>query len=88
MVALSYMCALTKSVEHLFFNRLIAQLVWRTILEIFGVHVGANFLSVATWWISNNKNVILNIFPLWLFGLCGLQDISFAFRGKLGQEWT
>jgi hypothetical protein len=32
------------------------------ILDILGISLGDDFMSVARWWISNDKNHVLNTF--------------------------
>jgi hypothetical protein len=36
--------------------------MWEALSTVFKVHLGSDFESVAHWWVSNNKNVVLNIF--------------------------
>jgi hypothetical protein len=35
---------------------------WKTISDVFGISIGSDFLSIARWWISNDKNAVLNTF--------------------------
>jgi hypothetical protein len=51
-----------ESVDHLFFKCFVVSHIWYFLSEVFNVQVGADFESVARWWISNNKNVVLNLF--------------------------
>jgi hypothetical protein len=36
--------------------------IWGFFSDLFGVQLGQDFESVAMWWISNNKNSVLNVF--------------------------
>ena len=38
-----------------------AKLIWPAISSLLGVPVGADFESVARWWVSNNRNSGINI---------------------------
>lgn len=53
-------CCEEESVKHLFFDCCVAKLTWELILEVVGTSVGADFESIGRWWISNNKNAVLN----------------------------
>ena len=54
-------CSEPESCHHLFFDCFVAKLIWPVISEMVGVEVGADFESVARWWLSNNKNAALNV---------------------------
>jgi hypothetical protein len=54
-------CSELESCHHLFFDCFVAKLVWPVISEILGVSVGTNFESVARWWLSNEKNSVINV---------------------------
>ena len=43
-----------------FFYCCVAKLTWELISEIAGMKVGTNFESIGRWWISNDKNAVLN----------------------------
>ena len=49
-----------ESVNHLFFDCCVAKLTWELISEIVGMKVGTDFESIGRWWISNDKNAVLN----------------------------
>jgi hypothetical protein len=55
-------CNEQESAKHLFFDCVVARYIWNIISEVFGIAIGENFESVARWWISENKNYVLNIF--------------------------
>ena len=65
-------------VNHLFFDCCVAKAIWSEISILMDKEVGQDFESVARWWISNNKNEILNcvcastLWVLWKLrnGLC------------------
>ena len=50
----------SETVNHLFFYCCVPTTMWRHLSDIFYKDLGADFESVARWWISNNKNVVLN----------------------------
>lgn len=55
-------CAEQESISHLFFECCVAANAWEVCSEILLAPVGSNFESVAWWWISKNKHVVvLNI---------------------------
>jgi hypothetical protein len=55
-------CNELESVNHLFFECFVADHIWQALSHIFGVRLGNDFESIARWWISNNKNSVLNMF--------------------------
>jgi hypothetical protein len=54
--------AQTETVFHLFFECVVIKQIWGFFSDLFGVQLGQDFESVAMWWISNNKNSVLNVF--------------------------
>jgi hypothetical protein len=44
-----------------FLTAFVAKLVWPAISQILGVSVSLNFESVARWWLSNEKNLVINV---------------------------
>jgi hypothetical protein len=54
-------CSEAESSRHLFFDCFVAKLVWEVISELLNTSVGSDFESVARWWISNNKNSVINV---------------------------
>ena len=53
-------CSEPETCHHLFFDCVVAKMVWSTISELVGTPVGADFESVARWWISNKNFFALN----------------------------
>jgi hypothetical protein len=53
-------CSEIETVHHLFFDCCVANVLRNHLSEIFEIQVGANFESVARWWVSNKKNSALN----------------------------
>ena len=53
-------CEENETVHHLFFGCCVPSSIWCHLSEIFNTNLGANFESVARWWISNKKNAVLN----------------------------
>jgi hypothetical protein len=56
-----------ESAKHLFFECVVAKSIWDVISDIFKLPIGNSFESVAHWWLSDNKNLVLNIFFLSYF---------------------
>jgi len=54
-------CNENESVHHLFFGCCVASVMWRHLSEIFDVNLGADYESVARWWLSNNRHAIMNM---------------------------
>ena len=44
-----------------FFGCCVASVMWRHLSEIFDVNLGADYESVARWWLSNNRHAIMNM---------------------------
>jgi hypothetical protein len=55
-------CSELETVNHLFFEWIVVNQVWGFLSDVFGVQVGHDFESVARWWVSNNKKLVLNVF--------------------------
>ena len=53
-------CSELESIDHLFFNCIVAKQIWQTISSIFNVAVGDSFFSVARFWVANKKHATLN----------------------------
>jgi hypothetical protein len=45
-------CSCNESVQHLFFDCIVAKLVWNEIADFFGKLVGANLDSIAHYWFA------------------------------------
>jgi hypothetical protein len=71
-----------ESVDHLFFKCYVAQVIWGRISDIFGISNGSDFLSVARWWISNDKNAVINTFSLAVIWSLWILCNKFCFQGK------
>ena len=54
-------CNELESIHHLLFECCMAKLVWCMWSEICGVTMGADFESVAKWWVGQKKYSILNV---------------------------
>jgi len=53
-------CCEEESINHLFFDCWVSKLIWGWISEVTEIQVGVDFESIGRWWISNNKNAVLN----------------------------
>ena len=53
-------CCEEESINHLFFDCCVSKLIWGWISEVTEIQVGVDFESIGRWWISNNKNAVLN----------------------------
>jgi len=80
-------CNDPESIHHLFFDCCVAIFVWEIISNLCGKQVGADFESVARWWISDKRNLILNYIALLFFGQSGTYEMLCVFRGKNGEVW-
>jgi hypothetical protein len=75
-------CSEPETAGHLFFDCLVAQHVWSRLSDIFNIPIGSDFLSVARWWISNDKNGVLNVFSsAVLWSIWTLRN-EFCFQGR------
>jgi hypothetical protein len=55
-------CNEQESCNHLFFGCVVAKYLWEMVSSIFNKCIGTDFESVASWWISENTNSVLNMF--------------------------
>jgi hypothetical protein len=72
-------CNEQETVDHLFFCCVIAKHLWEIVSSLFNKDLGVDFESVARWWISENKNSVLNMFStavLWVLCImrCAFRD--------------
>jgi hypothetical protein len=51
-----------ESADHLFFGCLVAQQLLNKLADVFDIPIGSNLITVHRWWISNDKDGVLNIF--------------------------
>jgi hypothetical protein len=49
-----------ETVSHLFFNCIVANIVWGEVSDFFGLNILEDYLSVARFWVSNKKHQALN----------------------------
>jgi len=75
-------CCEEETVNHLFFDCCVASLTWNYISIELGVQVGSDFESIGRWWISNNKNAVLNcVCAATLWSIWKLRN-NLCFQGK------
>ena len=75
-------CSEPETCHHLFFDCFVAKMVWMTNSEMVDTSVGADFESVARWWLSKKKNSALNItYTAVLWSLWKLHN-DMCFQGK------
>jgi hypothetical protein len=55
-------CSEDESIRHLFFQCVVAKVIWKLIGSIVGCEVGSDYLSVASRWIHKKKCYGINIF--------------------------
>ena len=67
---------------HLFFGCFVAKRTWEVIAAVFGVPICADFESVARWWISNDRNAVLNIFSSAVLWSIWCLRNELCFQGK------
>jgi hypothetical protein len=53
-------CSEAESIQHLFFECVVAKQLWAVMSEVLNRQVGSDFISVGTLWLSNKKFVIAN----------------------------
>ena len=53
-------CAEDETIEHLFFQCIVAKHVWQFISEFFSLPLGVDFISIAKFWLANKKHATLN----------------------------
>ena len=54
-------CVCNESIQHLFFDCVVAKCTWDVVNSAFNCNIGSNFESVGRFWLSNNNNAALNI---------------------------
>ena len=54
-------CSSEKSIQHLFFYCVVAKIIWSLVRDHFKKDIGSDYLSMAEFWVSNKKNVALNV---------------------------
>jgi hypothetical protein len=54
-------CNEQESIHHLFFDCVVSRFLWESISSCFNKDLGADFESVARWWIREKRNHVLNI---------------------------
>uniref|UniRef100_A0A453FGM5 Reverse transcriptase zinc-binding domain-containing protein n=1 Tax=Aegilops tauschii subsp. strangulata TaxID=200361 RepID=A0A453FGM5_AEGTS len=54
-------CAEQETNRHLFFDCVVARNIWSFVNIFFQKNLGTNFETVAQFWISNKKNLALNV---------------------------
>ena len=61
-------------------------MLWNHISKIFELRIGFNFESIACWWVSNNKNSVLNTVGAALpWSIWKLRN-EFCFQGKIWKD--
>lgn len=50
-----------ETTHHLFFECIIANIMWKHLSDIFDIALGSNYESIARWWLSNNNHCVLNM---------------------------
>ena len=54
-------CSIPESVQHAFFERVVAKQCWVEISEIVDIHLGDNLAEIEIFWLSVKKYGLLNI---------------------------
>ena len=54
-------CSGKETVGHLFFDCLVAKLIWKDISDFLGFDIGANLNSIAHYWIADSRHAALNM---------------------------
>ena len=75
-------CSDPETTHHLFFDCCITGVLWKHVYDNFEIQIGSNFESVAHWWVSNNRNSVLNtVGAALLWSLWKLRN-EICFQGK------
>lgn len=53
-------CPENESINHLFFDCIVAKCLWAELADMFKIDIGANFESFAKYWISSKKHAVQN----------------------------
>ena len=79
-------CSDTETITHLFFDCCVASVLWKHMSSIFDIQIGSNFESVARWWVSNNKNSVLNtVCAALMWSIWKLRN-EMCFQGKTWKD--
>ena len=79
-------CSEIETVHHLFFDCCVARTLRSHVSDIFDIHIGSNYESVARWWVSNKRNSVLNMTSAaLLWSLWKLRN-SFCFQGEIWRD--
>ena len=54
-------CNEPKTTHHLFFECIVANIMWKHLSDIFNIALGSIYESIARWWLSNNNHCVLNM---------------------------
>ena len=76
-------CNEPKSVFHLFFECVVANVCWSYLADILNINLGYNFESVARWWVSNNRHKVLNSCSAALMWCSWKTRNEICFQGKI-----
>jgi hypothetical protein len=78
-------CAENESIDHLFFECVVAKEVWRYVCSFLGIDIGNNYLSAASRWLSKEKCYSVNIIFVVAMRSIWLTRTDFIFHK---QEWV
>lgn len=71
-------CSENESINHLFFDCVVDKCIWAEMSDLFQVHIGPDFQSIANFWISSKKHAVSNSFiaaALWCLWKCRTEII-------------
>jgi hypothetical protein len=54
-------CAEDESVDHLFFECVVAKRAWAIVCSVIGFELGSDYLSIANMWLCNKKFGVINM---------------------------
>jgi hypothetical protein len=54
-------CGENESISHLFFECVVAKVIWSYISDLIGIEVGGDYVSVASKWLNKEKNYCINV---------------------------
>jgi hypothetical protein len=78
-------CDDKESIQHLFFDCCVTKCMWQVCFDVCGKQLGADFESVAKYWLHNKKLNCLNVLTTAVFW------IIWKFRNEMcfqGRKWT
>jgi hypothetical protein len=77
------LCADNETIHHLFFEYCVSKIMWQLCSEISGKQLGADFESVAKFWLQDKKIKCLNVFTTAVFWTVWKFRNEMCFQGRM-----